>query len=152
MNGEQALIPRIRLLVAGSATGDHLALLEMRASAGRGIARHVHELEDEVVYVLEGELTFYVGEEVHRAGPGSCLVLPKGIEHSYVVESGQARLLVTVTPAGLEGLLEDVNRTGRVDVERLITVAARYGITITGPVPEVSVAAVANNVMDDQQS
>ena len=88
------------------------------------------------MYVLEGELTFYVGEEVHRAWPGSCLVLPKGIEHSYVVESGLARLLVAVTPAGLEGLLAEVTRTDRADVERLITVAARYGITITGPAPE----------------
>ena len=136
MNGEQALIPPIRMLVDGSRTGDQLALLEIHGSAGRGIVRHIHELEDEVVYVLEGELTFFIGEEVHRARPGSCLVLPRGIEHSYVVESGLARLLVAVTPAGLEGLLEDLTRIDRADVERLITVAARYGITITGPAPE----------------
>ena len=137
MNGEQSLIPPIRMLVAGSATGDQLALLEIHGSAGGGIVRHVHELEDEVVYVLDGELTFHIGAEVHRAREGSCLVLPRGIEHSYVVESGLARLLVAVTPAGLEGFLEDVSRTDGMDVERLITVAARYGITITGPVPEV---------------
>jgi quercetin dioxygenase-like cupin family protein len=126
------------MLVAGSATGNQLALLEIHGSAGGGIVRHVHEHEDEVVYVLEGELTFYIGEEVHRAREGSCLVLPRGIEHSYVVESGRARLLVTVIPAGLEGLLEDVTAADRMDVERLITVAARYGITITGPAPEAA--------------
>jgi quercetin dioxygenase-like cupin family protein len=133
---EQAPGPLVRKLVAGSATDNRLALLEIHGSAGGGIVRHVHEHEDEVVYVLEGELTFHLGDEVHQAREGSCLVLPRGIEHSYVVESGPARLLVAVTPAGLEGLLEEVTRIDRADIERLITVAARYGITITGPAPE----------------
>ena len=133
---KQALGPPGRTLVAGSATGNHLALLEIHGSAGHAIVRHVHEHEDEVVYVLKGELTFHIGEEVHQAREGSCLVLPRGIEHSYVVESGPARLLVAVTPAGLEGLLEDLTRIDRADVERLITIAAKYGITITGPAPE----------------
>ncbi len=136
MDEELAQAPQVRTLVAGSATDNHLALLEIHASAGRGIVRHVHELEDEVVYVLKGELTFQIGEEVLHAREGSCLVLPRGIEHSYVVESERAQLLVAVVPAGLEGILEDVRQTDRVDVERLITVAARYGITITGPAPE----------------
>ena len=98
--------------------------------------RHVHEHEDEVVYVLEGELTFHIGDVEQRVQAGSCLVLPRGVEHSYVVGSRPVRLLVAVTPAGLEGILEDLRRIDREDVERLITVAARYGITITGPSPE----------------
>jgi quercetin dioxygenase-like cupin family protein len=130
---EQTLEPLVRTLVAGSATGNRLALLEIHESAGRGTVRHVHEHEDEVVYVLEGELTFHIGDAAQRAQAGACLVLPRGIEHSYVVESRQGRLLVAVTPAGLEAFLEDVRRTDSMDVERLITVAARYGITITGP-------------------
>ena len=142
-----ALEASTRTLVAGSATCNHLALLEIQGSAGHGIVRHVHELEDEVVYVLEGELTFFIDEEVHRAQPGSCLVLPKGIEHSYVVESELARLLIAVIPAGLEGFLEEVTRTDQVGVERLITVAARYGITITGPAPQLPTAAAANDAM-----
>ncbi len=136
MDEKCPLEPSVRTLVRGSATGNQLALLEIHGSAGQGIVRHLHEYEDEVVYVLEGELTFHIGDTVHRARPGSCLVLPKGIEHSYVVESGLARLLVAVTPAGLEGFLEDIAQTDRVSVEHLITVAARYGITITGPAPE----------------
>jgi quercetin dioxygenase-like cupin family protein len=137
-------VPLVRTLVAGSATGNHLTLLEIYGSAGGGIVRHVHEHEDEVVYVLEGELTFHIGDAVQRTRAGSCLVLPRRIEHSYVVESHLARLLVMVTPAGLETFLEDVTRTDRMDVERLITVAARYGITITGPVPDIPGAGVVS--------
>ena len=136
---ECTLEPSIRTLVAGSATDNHLSLLEIAGSAGCGIVRHVHEHEDEVVYVLEGELTFHIGNVVQHAQPGSCLVLPKGVEHSYLVGSGPVRLLVAVTPAGLEGFLEEVKRTDEVDVERLITVAARYGITVTGPPPQSAV-------------
>jgi quercetin dioxygenase-like cupin family protein len=145
---EQVLVPLGRTLVAGSATGNQLALLEIHGSAGRGVVRHMHEHEDEVVYVLEGELTFYIGEAVQRAPAQSCLVLPRGIEHSYVIESARARLLVALTPAGLEGFLEDMKRTDRRDVERLITLAARYGITITGPAPKIPIATAANDAMD----
>ena len=141
MNGEQALMPSVRTLVSGSATGNQLALLEIHRTAGRGIVRHVHEHEDEVIYVLEGELTFHIGETAQRARAGSCLVLPKGIEHSYLVRSGPVRLLVAVIPAGLERILEDLRRIDQVDVERLITIAARYGITITGPAPEAVATA-----------
>jgi hypothetical protein len=66
------------------------------------------------------------------------------------IESERARLLVAVTPAGVEGVLEDLRRTDCVGVEQLITVAARYGITITGPVPKAP--AEAHQVMDDQRS
>ena len=76
--------------------------------------------------------------EVAIDGSGREYVGNNDQEHSYVVESQRARLLVAVTPAGLEGFLEDVTRTDRVDVEGLIAAAARYGITITGPAPKVS--------------
>ena len=89
-----------------------------------------------MVYVLEGELTFHIGDVAQRVQAGSCLVLPRGVEHSYVVGSRPVRLLVAVTPAGMEGILEDLSRIDREDAECLITVAARYGITITGPSPE----------------
>src|SRR3712207_3307410 len=100
MGEEHTLESSIRTLVAGSATDNHLALLEIAGSAGRGMVRHVHEHEDEVVYVLEGELTFHIGDVVQRAQAGSCLVLPRGVEHSYVVGSRPVRLLVAATPAG----------------------------------------------------
>jgi quercetin dioxygenase-like cupin family protein len=139
MEEECTLETSIRTLVAGSATENHLALLEIAGSAGCGIVRHLHEREDEVVYVVEGELTFYIGDVVQRAQPGSCLVLPRGVEHSYVAGSEPFRLLVAVTPAGLEGFLEEVTRTDQLGVERLIAVAARFGITITGPPPQSGV-------------
>ena len=127
---------RVRALVSGSQTAGRLALLELREPAGCEPPRHLHSQEDEIVYVLEGRLTFYVGEETCEAVAGTCVVLPRGVDHGYVVQSGTARLLVALAPAGMEGYFgDDVDGHGCADMERLIAGAARYGVTITGPPP-----------------
>jgi uncharacterized cupin superfamily protein len=95
-----------------------------------------HRNEDEIVYVLDGELTYYLGEQEHRARVGSCLFLPRGGEHGFVVETQEAHLLTLVLPARLDGYyleLDEAGREGGVTLERLVTVAARYGVEITGP-------------------
>ena len=126
-------------LVAGAETGGRLTVVELREVAGREPPRHVHEHEDEVVYVLAGALTFFVGDGEHRAAAGACLVLPRGTEHAYAVESGEARLLVVLTPAGLEGYFAEIDvGDAEASVERVISVAARYGVAITGPPPSSS--------------
>jgi succinate-semialdehyde dehydrogenase / glutarate-semialdehyde dehydrogenase len=63
---------------------------------------HVHHREDEGFWVLEGELTFEVGEETIKASPGSFIFGPKDVPHRYTVDSGPARLLFILSPAGFE--------------------------------------------------
>ena len=133
----------VRVPVAGEATGGRFALVETRARRGEGPPRHVHTREDEVVYVLEGRLTVYAGEEPLDAPAGSCVLLPRGGEHTYRVESEEARLLVLLLPAGLEGCYRELGQlmvgpdggpgAGSDRVERLVATAARYGVEITGP-------------------
>jgi hypothetical protein len=52
--------------------------------------------------VIEGELTFQRGVELIEAGPGTCVFLPRGIQHGFALRSEAARMLVMTTPAGLE--------------------------------------------------
>ena len=130
----------VRLLVTGADTKGRLALAEIKATRGAEPPRHLHHWEDEIVYVLEGEVTFALNDEHLPRSTGSCVVLPAGHEHAYAIESEEARLLVITVPAGLEDLYRELgglNGAGRSDVERLVTVAARYGVEITGP-PGVS--------------
>jgi quercetin dioxygenase-like cupin family protein len=130
--GEQ----RVTTLVTGEETGGRLALLELIVVKGQEPPCHVHGDEDETVYVREGELTFFVDDMAYRTAAGTCRFLPRGVEHAYAVESGEARLLVVLTPAGLEGAFEELTAgDAGPDLDRLITVAARYGVTITGPAP-----------------
>ena len=67
---------------------------------------------------------------VHPAG--TCVALPAGREHA----SAETKLLVLAAPAGLEGLYRELgglNLSGTTDVKRLVAVAARYGVEVTGP-------------------
>lgn len=126
--------PPIRTHVASEETGGRLAVVEARVLAGHEPPRHVHGNEDEVVYVLDGALTFEVGEERRRASAGTCVFLPRGVEHCYALESSAARLLFLVAPAGIERFFGELTGSqDGLDAEHLITVAARYGVTITGP-------------------
>ncbi len=129
---------RVTALVGGDETGGRLAVVEVQEVPGQELTCHLHTNEDELIYVLEGNLTFWVGDDEHRVGPGGCLFLPRGIEHGYAVTSGVARQLVMVTPAESETYLGAMNAVrSSEDLERLIAMAARYGIAITGPAPTV---------------
>jgi quercetin dioxygenase-like cupin family protein len=125
-----------RLLLTGAEIRGRLALVETRERRGEGPPRHRHHWEDEVVYVLAGEVCFDLdGARLVRPA-GTCAVLPAGREHAYAVTSAEARLLVLAAPAGLEGLYRELSgftAPSGTDVERLVAVAARYGVEITGP-------------------
>ena len=95
------------VLAGSEETGGRFGLMEMVAPKGREPSRHVHRREDEGFYVLEGEITFYVGEETFKAGPGTFVFLPRGIPHSYTFETGVIRALAIVAPGGIEGHFRD---------------------------------------------
>ncbi len=128
------------VLVAGEEIAGRFALVETRERRDASPPCHVHAHEDEIVYVLEGHVVFAVGDETLDAPAGTCVLLPRGGEHTFRVESAEARLLVLVTPAGLEGYYRELDRPDARSgvapgVERLVATAARYGVAITGPPP-----------------
>jgi uncharacterized cupin superfamily protein len=51
---------------------------------------HIHDAEDEIFYVLEGELSFVSGDKAWKGGPGTFAFLPRGISHGFWVEGTQA--------------------------------------------------------------
>ncbi len=130
-------------------TGGRYSLVEILAPEGYPGVLHVHHFEDEGFYILEGELTLYVGEETIKARPGSFLFGPKDVPHAFTVDSGPARLLFVLSPAGLEGLIREMGEPARslsippppeeepdeAEMERLAAIAARYGGEILGPPP-----------------
>lgn len=133
----------------GKETGGQYTLIEVLDPQGAEVPLHVHHNEDEAFYVLEGEMTFYVGEETIKAGPGSFLFGPKDVPHSYTVDSGPARLLFLLSPAGFEGLIRETGEPAKsltlppppeeepdeAEMEEFMAIAARYGGEIVGPPP-----------------
>jgi quercetin dioxygenase-like cupin family protein len=133
----------------GEQTGGRYTLVQILAPDGYESVLHVHHFEDEGFYILEGEMTFYVGEQTIKAGPGSFLFGPKDVPHAFTVDSGPARLLFLLSPAGFEGLIRETSELARsltlppppeeppdqAEMEELMAIAARYGNEIVGPPP-----------------
>jgi quercetin dioxygenase-like cupin family protein len=90
------------LKLAGEQSGGDWAVVEWRVRAGEEPPVHTHTREDEALYVLEGAITAYVGDEKVEVEAGSYAALPKNVPHGLTVRGEEARLLVTLEPAGTE--------------------------------------------------
>jgi quercetin dioxygenase-like cupin family protein len=136
------------VLAGSEQTDGRFGLMEMVAPKGREPSRHLHYTDDEGFYVLEGELTFYVGEETYAAGPGTFVYLPHGVPHSYTFRTDSVRMLSIVAPGGLERHFRDPRfsapaegtlpptPSGAPDPELLEAMAAdlaSYGTEVVGP-------------------
>src|SRR4051812_39459764 len=92
------------LKLAGEQSGGDWAVIEWRVRAGDEPPIHTHTREDETLYVLEGSITAYVGDQSIDVEAGSYAALPKDVPHGLTVRSDEVRLVVTLDPAGAEYL------------------------------------------------
>jgi mannose-6-phosphate isomerase-like protein (cupin superfamily) len=74
-----------------SETGGQYWAVEGLADHHMAVPMHIHTQEDEVWFVLEGEITFIVDGETHTAGPGGFAYIPRGAAHSFQIKTGTAR-------------------------------------------------------------
>ena len=136
-----------RFLATGADTGGQYALWEAVVPPGGGPPPHVRIREEEGFYVLEGEITFLVGDQRLVASGGMFANMPVGTPHSFKNESGNpARMLISVAPAGLEQMFFEVGvqlaegtttapPPTKEEIDKLLAVAPRYGIEIRLPKP-----------------
>lgn len=92
------------LKIAGEQSGGDWAVVEWCVRAGDEPPMHTHTREDETLYLLEGAITAYVGGEKIEVEAGSYAALPKDVPHALTVHGEEARLLITLEPAGAEYL------------------------------------------------
>jgi quercetin dioxygenase-like cupin family protein len=125
-------------------TAGNYGLLEIVVPEGVGSPWHVHPEEDEWFYVLDGEVTVWVADTRHALTSGSFAFGPKGVPHTFYVESGEARLLIGFQPMQFEGFLREIGEPApeRVvpppldahpDMGRLSAIAEQHGMQILGP-------------------
>jgi len=117
-------------LVTGNDTR-HTSMFEWTIPAGFSTGLHVHRVQEETFYVLEGECDWQVGNERVRATPGTYLFLPPGVAHNIGNASEKvARVLMTVSPPGheryFEELADTVARGGAADPATIAELRARY--------------------------
>ena len=130
-----------RVIATAEQTGGAFGLIEQLIPAGSESPWHVHHAEDESFYVVEGRMTFLCGEQKVHAQPGTFVYGPRGIPHGFRVEGDQpARVLLQCTPGGFEHFIIEMSESaapsGPPDMERLMSLAGKYGNEILGPLPE----------------
>jgi mannose-6-phosphate isomerase-like protein (cupin superfamily) len=136
-------LSQVRL--SGEQTAGAFCLTDNLNSRGNGSPVHIHDGEDETLFVLDGELRVFVGEDDYTAGAGTVALLPRRLRHAYVVTSTTARFLTLHAPAGFERFAAEVGRPAEAltlppaepaDLAAVTKAAARHGITILAPPPE----------------
>jgi len=134
----------VTIKASSQTTAGRVAVTENLAPRGSGSPLHVHHREDEWFYVVEGELTFWVGGQIITAAAGSFVYGPRDVPHTFAVSSDTARFLLVTEPAGFEEFVRALSEpatelvipppaTEPPDIEAMTRLAAEYGLEILGP-------------------
>jgi quercetin dioxygenase-like cupin family protein len=117
-------------LVTG-AHSRHTSMFEWTVPAGFSTGRHVHRVQEETFYILDGTCDIAVGETIVHATPGSYVFAPPGTPHN-ISNPGKraARILMSVSPPGLEHYFEQLaelaGRGGRPDPDAVAALRRRF--------------------------
>ena len=121
-----------------TATG--LSVLEAAEPPGFGPPMHIHQDAGEAFYVLSGEYVIFVDNAEHVCGAGSFIYIPAGVNHGFRVGPAPSRKLNIYVPAAMIGYFDELAAAdataATLDADTLSELAQRYGMQVTGPVPE----------------
>jgi quercetin dioxygenase-like cupin family protein len=124
-------------------TGGQMSIIEITEPPGAEAPLHVHHREDEAFWVLEGEVTFVVGDMTVEAKAGDFAFGPRDIPHRYKVGDTGCRMLFICTPGGFEDLITGMSEPAgsrtlppppeeEPDWERIAAVAKAHGADLLG--------------------
>ncbi len=126
-------------------TGGRFALVEEVGQLSEGTPLHRHPEDDETFYVLEGRMTFYLGDDQPvPASAGSFVHIPGGAVHAFKVDSETARYLI-LTTAQHEAFYRAISEPARsrtlppeapMDMEKVMAAAEKYKVEVLGPPPD----------------
>ena len=135
----------LTFLATGEDTNGQFASMEQVARKGNVPPRHIHHREDETFYVVEGEMTFSVGDRMIKATAGTMVFAPRDIAHSFTIDSEQVRVLVMVSPAGAEGFFKACSvpapsltlpppaELPYSEIQKMMALAPKYGFEFVQP-------------------
>jgi quercetin dioxygenase-like cupin family protein len=120
----------LAFLVTGE-DSKHTCMFDWTVPAGFSTGLHVHRVQEETFYVVEGECEWQIGGQLVRAKPGTYVFIPPGVPHNIGNASGKlARMIMTVSPPGhehyFEELAELIGRGGPPDAHAIAELRRRY--------------------------
>lgn len=140
-------------LATGGQTAGAFSLVDERAKRGESVPLHIHKDDMESFYVIEGEITFFVGNQPGvTATAGSFAHLPGGTAHGFRVESETARYLILTTPRHGEfyRAITLPSRDGglppleAIDGARIQEACKDFGIEFVGALPDFAQSSITS--------
>lgn len=117
--------------LTGKDTNGLFTLIEEVNDPGVGIPPHVHDNEDEVFKVLEGEMELTVGGETTILKAGDLAFGPRGVPHSWkIIGDKKAKVILSVFPSGIEDMFVELSELppGPPDFPKVAEICGRYGV------------------------
>jgi quercetin dioxygenase-like cupin family protein len=130
-------------------SGEHTEgrLFQMVVSYPKGAAPplHIHHDADETFFVLDGEVTIFVGDERYECAAGDFVFGPRGIQHAFLVQSERAEMLISFAAAGIDRFFAEVAppvipgapppAPTMPDQDEFVRLMAKYECEFVGPPP-----------------
>jgi len=127
--GGSTLLHRIR----SDDTGGAFSVVEFVSAPGEGVGVHTHTREDELVYLLQGQIKVTLGDQQIDVPAGATALLPRGIPHGYVnTGDTPTRLLAVLMPGRLDRFFVELDELLKTDGEHeqaIAALAARHGLS-----------------------
>jgi mannose-6-phosphate isomerase-like protein (cupin superfamily) len=131
-------------LIPSEATGGGLSVFRATLTEGFSPPRHVHTREDEVFLVIDGDVRFDLDGRRLMAGPGTSVFMPRGVPHTFRIESPVAQLLGVIAPGNFEQLFRNLSvpaaeralparGSNPLDIPAVIAEQSRLGTEVVGP-------------------
>jgi quercetin dioxygenase-like cupin family protein len=123
--------------VTSGETNGVCSMIEEVTPPQGGPPLHIHEREDEILYILEGEYEVQRGGNSFKAATGSWVVLPRNVPHRFRNRGDtSSRLLATMTPGGFECFFEEISELSageRLDMEEIAALSRKYRVQFFMP-------------------
>jgi quercetin dioxygenase-like cupin family protein len=140
---------RLRVKTSGAETQGAFSQVEVDDPHGCAPPMHIHHGEEETFYVVDGEVTVFADGERIDLSSGDYAFVPRGVDHTYIVRSDRARMLITFSPSGFEQFFvqEGIPACGEEEApvggvqptpEEFVRRLAPFGCEVTGPPPSLS--------------
>jgi quercetin dioxygenase-like cupin family protein len=128
---------RVTVLLSKAETNGDGYVFAVSTPAGHSIPPHVHEREDEYIYVAEGTFEIFLNGRTHEAGAGSLLHFPRYIPHGFRnIGATPGKTIWTVTPgANFETFFDELDALppGPPDMQQVVGIFAKYGMEVLPP-------------------
>ena len=135
----------IRFLLTGEDSGGSVSMFEVLVPAGQKLVAPAHKNDayEEILYGIEGVLTWTVDGESIEVGPGQALCIPRGAIHRFDNFGNEdVKQLAVISPAIMgpayfREAAEDINAAtgGSPDRAKMTDIFRRHGMTLAAPPP-----------------